>query len=347
MGAALNGPLLSSAGPVVYTGQGRFGDLIVISRNGASVGSGFVASDGTFALNLAGSLAAGDLVQAHAGSLTGPSNNVVSVSAGVASPGAPMSGTISAGATIITVTGNPGDTVVIVADPDGAGPLPPQALGTAVVPASGQVGVTLSQALSPGETFNVVVGGASGPAVTASASALPPPVVNVGVVLDGNSTVTGTGVAGATVQAVDSQGHVLGTTTVDNQGHFSLTISGATPGQSVSIVENGVRATTSLPSYTLGVEKAFTSANVFNPDKGVPVSIGFRAEGDGRVTVKVYSIAGELVRPVFETDAKAGQQFQADWDGKNADGDTVASGVYFVSVRGAGIKSIRKVIVLK
>ena len=63
--------------------------------------------------------------------------------------------------------------------------------------------------------------------------------------------------------------------------------------------------------------------------------------------MKVFDLSGELVRPVFDDTVTHGLWFQATWDGRNYDGSTVASGVYFVSVRGAGIRSIRKVIVLK
>lgn len=90
-----------------------------------------------------------------------------------------------------------------------------------------------------------------------------------------------------------------------------------------------------------------TNKNVFNPEQGGTLTISLKAPDSGRVTVKVYNIAGELVRPVFEADVQAGLWFQAIWNGRNEDGDIVASGVYFVSVKGAGIKSIRKVVLMK
>jgi flagellar hook assembly protein FlgD len=90
-----------------------------------------------------------------------------------------------------------------------------------------------------------------------------------------------------------------------------------------------------------------TNKNVFNPSQGGSLSIGLKSVSGGHVLVKVYNMAGELVRPVLDADVQAGLWFQASWDGKNGDGELVAAGVYFVSVRGAGIKSIRKVIVLK
>lgn len=89
------------------------------------------------------------------------------------------------------------------------------------------------------------------------------------------------------------------------------------------------------------------SHNVFNPEKGGSLSIGFKAAESGMVRVKVYNLAGDLVRPIFEADVQAGLWFQATWNGRNGDGDMVAAGVYFVSVRGAGIRTIRKVVVMK
>jgi hypothetical protein len=328
-------------------GSGHPGDPVFITdSNGSfSAASGTVASNGTFAIPATELLASGDLVSAHTGSAGGPSANAVAVSASLSTTSSPMSATISAGASIITVSGVPGQTVAISgASP---GPLSGEVLGEAVIAPNGEVGISLNQALPAGQAFNIVTGGVFNSTEAASNSGVPPPQVNVGVVLAGTHTVTGSGVAGATVQAVDSQGSVLGTTVVNAQGTFSLSISGASPGQSVTIIENGVKAGSTLPSFTLNPEKAFTSANVFNPDRGGVLNIGFVAQQDGLVTVKVYSISGSLVRPVFEADCMAGLQYQADWDGRNGDGSEVASGVYFISVRGAGIRTIRKVIVLK
>lgn len=90
-----------------------------------------------------------------------------------------------------------------------------------------------------------------------------------------------------------------------------------------------------------------TDRNVFKPELGGAVNLSFRAPEAGRVTVKVYNLAGELVRPVFDSEVRAGLWFQANWNGRNDAQEVVASGVYFISVRGAGIKTIRRVIVLK
>ena len=90
-----------------------------------------------------------------------------------------------------------------------------------------------------------------------------------------------------------------------------------------------------------------TDKNIFRPEQGGTVTISFRAPDDGKVTVRVFNIAGTLVRPIFEADVQQGLWFQATWDGRNENGTMVASGVYFISVHGAGIRTIRKVILMK
>lgn len=95
------------------------------------------------------------------------------------------------------------------------------------------------------------------------------------------------------------------------------------------------------------VVPAVLSGNVFKSEQGGQVSASFKAPSAGRVTVKVYNLAAELVRTPFEADVPADQWINAVWDGKNNEGDIVGSGVYFVSVRGAGLKLVLKVIVVK
>jgi hypothetical protein len=87
--------------------------------------------------------------------------------------------------------------------------------------------------------------------------------------------------------------------------------------------------------------------NVFRPEQGAPLLISIRAPEDGEVMVRVFNLAGENVRTPFRATVQAGLWYQASWDGRNGDGQMISSGVYFISVRGAGIKTLRRVIVLK
>jgi hypothetical protein len=77
------------------------------------------------------------------------------------------------------------------------------------------------------------------------------------------------------------------------------------------------------------------------------LAIGIKPPRDGRVVVKAFNMAGELVRPVAEMDLVAGVTAQATWDGRNDGGEVVSAGIYFISIQGAGVKSVRKVVLLK
>jgi hypothetical protein len=65
------------------------------------------------------------------------------------------------------------------------------------------------------------------------------------------------------------------------------------------------------------------------------------------VNVHVFNLAGEQVRAPFDADVVAGMTTQAFWDGRNEQGELCGSGIYLVSVRGAGIRSLQKVVLLK
>jgi hypothetical protein len=103
---------------------------------------------------------------------------------------------------------------------------------------------------------------------------------------------------------------------------------------------------TPLPTATAEVP-AVLDQNVFRPGRGRPLQINFKAPEAGRVRVKIYNVASELVRTPFDADVTAGLWFQAQWQGENDQGEKVAAGVYIVSVRGAGIQSLRKVVLMK
>ena len=101
-----------------------------------------------------------------------------------------------------------------------------------------------------------------------------------------------------------------------------------------------------MPSATAAVP-AVLSTNVFKPALGGTLGISLLAPQDGEVTVNIYNLGAEKVRLVLKTSVTKGLWLQANWDGKNDYGEAVSSGVYFISIRGAGIKQMRKVVVLK
>ncbi len=75
-------------------------------------------------------------------------------------------------------------------------------------------------------------------------------------------------------------------------------------------------------------------------------NVEFNMPAGGRAVVRVYDVAGRLVRTVDDSVRQAGPQ-QVHWDGSNGAGKTVASGVYFVMLEAAGDARTRKVVLLR
>ena len=83
-----------------------------------------------------------------------------------------------------------------------------------------------------------------------------------------------------------------------------------------------------------------------NPSPG-PVKIELRHLLNQKITVDIYDIQGRLIR-TLESNAQQFFLHTYIWDGKNKNGQTVASGVYIIRTHAEGIPSKqRKVVILK
>ncbi len=87
--------------------------------------------------------------------------------------------------------------------------------------------------------------------------------------------------------------------------------------------------------------------NPFNPETWIPYQLAEPAE----VTLRIYAIKGELVRTlalghqpagIYQTRTRA-----VYWDGKNALGEPVASGVYFYTLTAGDFNATRKMLIMK
>ena len=87
--------------------------------------------------------------------------------------------------------------------------------------------------------------------------------------------------------------------------------------------------------------------NPFNPETWIPYQLAETAE----VTVSIYAADGRLVRTlalgqlpagVYQTRTRA-----AYWDGLNAQGEPVASGVYFYMLWAGDFSATRKMVIRK
>ena len=87
--------------------------------------------------------------------------------------------------------------------------------------------------------------------------------------------------------------------------------------------------------------------NPFNPETWIPYQLAEPAE----VTLRIYAIKGEAVRTLTLGHQPAGiyqnRTRAAYWDGKNALGEPVASGVYFYTLTAGDFNATRKMLIRK
>jgi hypothetical protein len=95
--------------------------------------------------------------------------------------------------------------------------------------------------------------------------------------------------------------------------------------------------------------------NAFNPVHGERVPIQLMQVQPGRVWIKLYNLAGEYIQTLFDEDIQ-GTYTALDpyispviyWDGRNHQGEIVASGVYLIHAEGASrYHQTRKIAVIK
>lgn len=118
------------------------------------------------------------------------------------------------------------------------------------------------------------------------------------------------------------------------------------PTPSFTITPTFTISNTPLPTGT-PVAPAVLDRNIWRPALGQPLRIGIKPPQAGRVLVRVFNVAGELVREPFESDLLPGVTVEAYWDGQNRNGEPCGAGVYVVSVQGAGISALRKVVLIR
>jgi hypothetical protein len=92
------------------------------------------------------------------------------------------------------------------------------------------------------------------------------------------------------------------------------------------------------PSKRLGRARP----NPFNP----VTTIDYGLAVPGHVTLRVYDLAGRLVRTVVDAKRGAGGH-TAMWDGRSDAGDRAASGVYFIRMEAPGYRASERLVLLK
>jgi len=105
----------------------------------------------------------------------------------------------------------------------------------------------------------------------------------------------------------------------------------------------GMQGTDAPPSGAVaGSRLRSVQPNPFNPR----TVVHFEIERDAPVALTVFDVRGARVRKLIDGARTAGRH-QAVWDGVDDAGRRVASGVYFVELRAAGVRDVTKAVLLK
>jgi hypothetical protein len=129
---------------------------------------------------------------------------------------------------------------------------------------------------------------------------------------------------------------------VQNNSMVEVTVSGFTTAAAGHIPVQGV-ATIKVGTHGGGAAvRAFASPNPFNPE----TSINYSLRNSGNVSIRIYSLQGRLIRTLFEGYSPGGEN-EVRWNGRDNNGSTVSSGLYFVKVQQGADSGIFKVMVTK
>ncbi len=103
---------------------------------------------------------------------------------------------------------------------------------------------------------------------------------------------------------------------------------------------------TSIESRTGQIEQSFLLYSPF-PNPFNPVTqIRYGIPEISRVKISIYDINGRLIKTLLDKPQTAGWH-QMQWDGRNSQGNTVSSGVYFVQLLSDDFVDIKKMVLVK
>jgi hypothetical protein len=117
------------------------------------------------------------------------------------------------------------------------------------------------------------------------------------------------------------------------------------PGAGSNARQGAVRLDLHLATGQAGPARLLLAPCHPNPF-GDGTSVSFTMPASGRSVVRVYDVAGRLVRTVDDSFREPGPH-EVLWDGRDAGGESVACGVYFVRLEASGESRTRKVVLLR
>ena len=306
------------AGDTAVTGTAEAGSTVEVTLPDGSKVSTKADQDGNYSVPVSG-LKEGDTVSVTATDEAGNKSDATTATVAKAddktAPLAPVVNTVKAGDTVVTGTAEAGSTVEVT--------LPDGTKATATADQDGNFSVPVS-GLKEGDTVSVTAtdkaGNTSNPtSVTVGkgtdTTAPTAPVVNP--VKAGTTAVTGTAEAGSTVEVTLPDGSKV-SAKVDQDGNYSVPVSGLKEGDIVSVTATDEAGNTSNPtSVTVGkgLDTIAPSAPVVNTD--------LTGKAGTRTPIDVIAEPGTKIE-LFDKDGNKIGEATADTNGKATIIPTVA-----------------------
>jgi hypothetical protein len=111
----------------------------------------------------------------------------------------------------------------------------------------------------------------------------------------------------------------------------------------ITWLENIVSAPVGVKTSVAVNELQQNYPNPFNPI----TTIKYQVKETGPVSLRIYNVAGQLVRTLVDEQVKAGLVKQVQWQGLNDAGQPVSSGVYFSKLVAKNYTQTKKMVLLK
>lgn len=89
--------------------------------------------------------------------------------------------------------------------------------------------------------------------------------------------------------------------------------------------------------------KSGSSPNPFNPSTAIWYDV---PANSGDVTLRVFDVSGRFVRTLVDGQQAPGR-WMVTWDGRDAHGRSVSTGIYFYRLEGGGFSATKKMLLLK
>jgi hypothetical protein len=98
-------------------------------------------------------------------------------------------------------------------------------------------------------------------------------------------------------------------------------------------------------NLTTNKSDAVTYNNIISPSNSESI-IKYDLLSAGHLSIEIYTLSGTLVRTLFDASVSAGKGTKP-WDGTNDSGTRVASGIYFVRIKGPRVNVVEKIAVVR